>query len=186
MKNKKSIWTKFCFLGILIFTQTIFSQSATDSSTKNSANTTTLEKPKRLKFGLGFGLGFVGGTNISLSPNLTYTLTDKLTIGTGIQGSYSATKNVQSTTTIGANLLGQYKLTNKIQTLLEFAQLRVSTKSETETDKTTRSYWDSALFAGMGYSITPKILVGAKYNLLYKDGESVYTSPVIPFVNISF
>ena len=69
-------------------------------------------------------------------------------------------------------------------TLLEFAQLRVSTKLEIDDSK--RNYWDSALFVGAGLSVTKKITIGAKYNFLYKEDESIYSSPVIPFVNISF
>lgn len=187
MINKLSFWkTLLCISVVLISGQTAFSQTYTDSITKKATDTLPLVKPKKLQFGCGFGLNFVGGTNISLSPNLTYSLNDKVALGAGIQGSYSGIKNFQNTTTVGANILGQYKPTKKIQTLLEFAQLRVSTKKDTEIDKSTRSYWDSALMVGAGYSITPKISVGAKYNLLYKEGESVYTSPIIPFVNISF
>ena len=48
------------------------------------------------------------------------------------------------------------------------------------------NFWDSALFVGAGYQITPKISVGAKYNLLYKKDKSVYSSPLVPFLNISF
>jgi opacity protein-like surface antigen len=69
---------------------------------------------------------------------------------------------------------------------LEFAELRVSTKTESVSGDITNKYWDSALFAGAGFNITNKISVGAKYNFLYKEGESVYTSAVIPFVNITF
>ena len=187
MINKLSFWkTLLCMSVVIISGQTAFSQTYTDTITKKATDTIPLVKPKKLQFGCGFGLSFVGGTNISLSPNLTYSLNDQLALGAGIQGSYSGIKNLQNTTPVGANILGQYKPTKKIQTLLEFAQLRVSTKKDTDMDKSTRSYWDSALMVGAGYSITPKISVGAKYNLLYKEGESVYTSPIIPFVNISF
>jgi hypothetical protein len=69
-------------------------------------------------------------------------------------------------------------------TLLEFTQLRVSTKSEIDDSK--RDFWDSALFVGAGFNVTKKITIGAKYNLLYDEDESVYSSAIIPFVNISF
>jgi hypothetical protein len=141
---------------------------------------------KRLKFGCGFGLSFVGGTNIGLSPNLIYALSNKVSIGAGIQGSYSAIKNLQNTTTFGANVIGMYSPVQKFTMLLEFAELKVATKTETPTGTDTKKYWDSALFVGAGLNITSKIAVGAKYNLLYKKDESVYTSPIIPFVNITF
>jgi long-subunit fatty acid transport protein len=143
-------------------------------------------KEKKLKFGCGFGLNFVGGTSLSLSPNLTYKISDKISAGAGLQGSYNAIKNLQNTTTFGANVLGFYNPNKSIQTILEFAQLRVNTKTEINSTTSTNSFWDSALFVGCGYNITKKFTIGAKYNLLYKEDESVYTSAIIPFVTISF
>ena len=145
-----------------------------------------LKGEKRLKFGVGFGLSFIGGTNISLAPNLMYKLSDKFSIGAGIQGSYSAIKDLQNTTTFGGNVLALYSPIRKISALIEFAELNVSTKTETPTGKITDNYWDAALFLGAGFNVTDKISIGAKYNVLYKEDESVYTSPLIPFVNISF
>jgi hypothetical protein len=186
MKKQLPIWKiAICFC-LLISCSKMFSQTAKDSITQKVADTTIVKEPKKLKFGCGFGLNFVGGTNISVSPNLTYNVNDKIAIGGGLQGSYAAIKNLQNTTTFGVNLLGKYNPAKKITTLLEFSQLRVSTKKDSPTEKSTNSYWDSAFFAGAGYNITNKISVGAKYNFLYKEGKSVYTSPIIPYVNISF
>ncbi len=184
-------------IGILVCSQNIHSQTtniavidSTNIAVLDSTNIAVIDstafEPKRLKFGVGFGLNFVGGTNISLSPNLMYSLSDKVAIGAGIQGSYSGIKDLQNTTTFGGNLLTQFNPSKRILTLLEFVLLNVSTKTESPTGQSTRSYWDSALFLGAGINITDKIAIGAKYNLLYKEDESVYTSPILPFVNISF
>jgi hypothetical protein len=186
MKNQLSIFKISLYTVLLISTTIMFSQTAKDTIQPQKAETAVVKEPKKLKFGCGFGLNFVGGTNISISPNLTYSLNNKIAIGGGLQGSYAAIKNLQNTTTFGANLIGQYKPVKKIMILIEFVELNVSTKKTTPTEQSTNSYWDSALFAGAGYNITNKISVGAKYNFLYKEGKSVYTSPVIPFVNISF
>ncbi|MEP3371823.1 MAG: outer membrane beta-barrel protein [Maribacter dokdonensis] len=140
----------------------------------------------RLKFGCGFGLNFLGGTNISLSPNLIYIVSDNFSLGAGVQGSYNSIKNVQKTTTFGANVIGQYNLSKKLMSLLEFAQLKVNTKQETPTGEIKDDFWESALFVGAGYNINNKISIGAKFNVLYDDDESVYSSPIIPFVNITF
>ena len=144
------------------------------------------KEPKRLKFGVGFGLSFVGGTNISLAPNLTYKLSEKISFGVGIQGSYSAIKDLQNTTTFGGNVSTLYSPIRKITALLEFAELNVTTKTETPDGEIEDNYWDAALFVGAGFNVTDKISVGAKYNVLYDKDKSVYTSPIIPFVNISF
>ncbi len=68
--------------------------------------------------------------------------------------------------------------------MLEYTLLKVS--STNESNKPSRDFWDTRLFVGAGLNITSKISVGAKYSLLYKDGESIYTSTVISFVNINF
>ena len=141
---------------------------------------------KRLKFGSGFGLSFVGGTNIALSPNIIYSLSDKASIGAGVQGSYTSIKDLQSTITYGANAIGQYRPTERLITSLEFVQLNVTTETETPTGENKINYWDSALFVGAGLSITNKIAIGAKYNLLYKEDETVYISPILPFIDITF
>lgn len=159
------------------------------SQTMDSARTVVdslKTKEKKLKFNSGFGLNFVGGTSISLSPSLTYNVSDKFRLGAGLQGSYNDVKNLQTNITFGANVLGFYNLSKKIMTTLEFAQLRVSNTTTINGVENKKTFWESALFAGAGVNITKKITIGAKYNFLYKEDESVYTSPIIPFVNISF
>ncbi|WP_372975492.1 hypothetical protein [Muriicola sp.] len=141
---------------------------------------------KRLKFGCGFGLNFVGGTNIFIAPNLIYDVSNTISLGGGLQGSYTGIKDVQNTTTFGFNLISQYTPVRQLTTLLEFTQLRVTTKTENLAENTTDKFWDSALFVGAGLNVTNSISIGAKVNLLYDSDETVYTSAVIPFVNITF
>lgn len=143
-----------------------------------------IDGAKKLQFGLGFGLNFVGGTSLNLSPNLTYKINDKMSAGAGILLNYNSIKNVQTTTTAGINALFFYYPIAKLVTTAEFAEMYVSRNNKVLNVKD--NFWDSALFFGAGYQITPKISVGAKYNVLYKKDKSVYSSPVIPFVNISF
>jgi opacity protein-like surface antigen len=175
----------FIFVCLSFSVSNVYSQTINDSIKKTTLDSLQL-KEKKLKFGCGFGLNFVGGTSINLSPNVTYKITEKIALGAGLQGSYNKIKNLQNTTTFGGNLLAFYTPIKNLQTLLEFVELRVKTETEINSVKTSTSFWDSALFVGAGYNITKKISVGAKYNLLYKEDESVYTSAVIPFVNISF
>lgn len=167
-------------ISILFISTTLFSQT-----TSIAVIDSTSQKESRLKFACGFGLNFVGATNISLSPNLIYKATDRISLGVGLQGSYAAIKGLQKTTTVGFNVISFYTPSKKITTLLEFVQLNATTKTESPIeDKNT--FWDTALFVGAGLNITNKFTIGAKYNLLYNEDESVYTSPIIPFVNITF
>ncbi|MDB2606150.1 alpha-ketoglutarate decarboxylase [Zobellia sp.] len=162
-------------------------------SINSSAQVTEISVPdsmsvvdKRLRFGFGFGLSFVGGTNIAVSPNLMYSLSNKVSIGAGLQGSYTSIKNLQNTFTYGGNIITQYQPIEKLILLLEFTQLKVNTKTEAITGDIEDDYWDSALFIGAGLNINKNIAIGAKYNVLYDKDESVYTSPILPFVNIAF
>ncbi|MEP2279230.1 MAG: hypothetical protein ABJI11_07340, partial [Maribacter sp.] len=102
------------------------------------------------------------------------------------QGSYISLKDIQKTTTFGANVIGEYNLSPKITTLLEFAQLKVNRTQETLAGDIKDDFWESALFVGLAYNINNKISLGAKLNLLYDNDDSVYTSPILPFVNITF
>lgn len=138
----------------------------------------------RVNFGLGFGVNFVGGTNLSLSPNLTYRLSKNLSVGSGLQFNYAGLKDVQKTTTIGANALVYYTPVKQLLTTLEFSELHVNRNSLITNTKS--DFWESALFIGAGINITPKFSLGAKYNALYNKNKSVYSSAVVPFINISF
>ncbi|MGB5417680.1 hypothetical protein [Algibacter sp.] len=181
MKKDKTILKLIILVIIVMFYGNGYSQTdeTIESDSISKAN-------KNLKFGCGFGLNFVGGTNISVSPNLTYTVSDKMAFGGGLQGSYTSIKDFRNTTTFGLNLLTMYKPVKKIALLLEFVELRVLTETENLGVKTKNNFWDTALFLGAGFNVTNKILIGAKYNMLYDDKESVYTSAIIPFVNITF
>lgn len=178
---KKLAFKIAIFITLFIVSTEVYAQT-TNISVIDSAATV---EPK-LKFGCGFGLNFVGGTNLTLSPNLMYAVSEKISLGGGIQGSYNSIKDVQKTTTFGANIIGVYNPTKKFTTLVEFAELYVNTTKLDPLNYVKNKFWESALFVGAGFNITNKITVGAKYNVLYDDDESVYTSPIIPFVNISF
>ena len=156
MKLNRFLLTMNTVLVVFLYSENLFCQT-TDIAVVDSTSKTE----NRLKFGFGFGLSFVGGTNISLAPNLMYEVSNKVSLGGGIQGSYTSIKDLQNTTTFGANIITQYRPIRQLTTLLEFAQLKVNTKTETPTGKITDDYWDTALFVGLGWNINEKISVGA-------------------------
>jgi long-subunit fatty acid transport protein len=180
---KKSILLSIMAMCFFVFlTQETQAQVQMDSLTTVNNKDSTLKN--RLKFGLGFGVNFIGGTNLSLSPNLTYRLTKNFSVGGGLQFNYAGLKDIQKTTTYGANALVYYTPVRKLLTTLEFSELHVNRNSLIT--NTTNEFWESALFIGAGIQITPKLSLGAKYNVLYDKNKSVYSSPVVPFINISF
>lgn len=181
MKTKRYFLKLFIIIGMLVYGVQGISQV-----TKVSVVDSVAANANKWKIGVGFGLNFVGGTNISFSPNVTYELSEKVSLGGGLMGSYSAIKDLQSTTTLGVNVITEYRPIPQITTLLEHAQLKVNTTLETPEGEIKDDFWEPVLFVGAGYNVTKKILVGAKFNILYTEGESVYSTPVVPFVNISF
>ncbi|MEO6868059.1 MAG: hypothetical protein ABI168_00345, partial [Ginsengibacter sp.] len=125
----------------IVFAQTnVQAQIQVDSLA--TVNTGDPGIPKKLKFGMGFGLNFVGGTNISLSPNLTYPLTQKVSVGAGLQFNYASLKNVQKTTTLGVNALLYYTPVKKILTSLEFSEMHVNRNLQFANTKD--NFWESA------------------------------------------
>ena len=116
MKKIKIVSKLALVIGVFAICNTGFSQIENDTIVKvateniistdsivslesmGSLDSLTLKEPSRLKFGLGFGLNFVGGTNISISPNLNYAVSDKIAFGVGLQGSYSSIKRGSTTT----------------------------------------------------------------------------------------
>tara|TARA_R100000935_G_C2807792_1_gene153544 strand:+ start:190 stop:744 length:555 start_codon:yes stop_codon:yes gene_type:complete len=181
--NFRNLKTAFIIVFLLLSFST-FSQVKNDTIRTTNIDSTNIKVEKKLRFGTGFGLNFVGGTNIGFSPNLTYNFNKNLALGFGVQFNYNSIKEVQSTTSYGANSIFEYKPLLTIMTMLEFALLRVESKSDIDNSK--RNFWDAALFIGAGYFITKKISLGAKYNVLYDEDESIYASPIIPFINIGF
>ena len=179
---KKLIFRTAIFISILFIQENVQAQIQADSLA--TVKTGKSADSRKLKFGMGFGLNFVGGTNISLSPNLTYPLTQNVSVGAGLQFNYASLKNVQKTTTLGLNALFYYTPVKKILTSLEFSEMHVNRNLQFANTKD--NFWESALFVGLGYQLTTKIAFGAKYNVLYNRSKSIYSSPVIPFVNINF
>lgn len=172
---------------LLMGSLTLIALSSAAQVSIDSVATVTVKDtahPKRLKVGLGFGLNFVGGTNLSLSPSLTYAVVKNLAIGGGLLFNYAAIKNVQKTTTYGINALVNYTPAKLLVTSLEFSEMHVTSNSIITNTKS--DFWESALFLGAGLQVTPKLSVGGKYNLLYNKDKSVYASPVVPFINVSF
>ena len=179
---KKLIFRIALVISIIFAQENVQAQIQADSLA--TVKTDKSADARKLKFGMGFGLNFVGGTNISLSPNLSYPLTQKVSVGAGLQFNFASLKNVQKTTTIGVNALLYYTPVKKILTSLEFSELHVNRNLLFANTKD--EFWESALFIGLGYQLTPKIAFGAKYNVLYNKSKSIYSSPVVPFININF
>ncbi len=139
----------------------------------------------QVSFGGGLGLGFGNQTfNIAVSPSAIYHVNEQLALGAGISFNYSKFQT-SKLYAYGGTLMTFYNPIRPLQLSAEFEQLRVNESYEYLGTKFNDDYWSPALFLGAGYS-TRNVTIGLKYNVLYNDNNSIYTSPLIPFIRVYF
>ncbi|MCG2461540.1 alpha-ketoglutarate decarboxylase [Flavobacteriaceae bacterium F89] len=139
----------------------------------------------RVSFGGGLDLGFGNQTfNIAVSPSALYHLNEKLAMGAGISFNYAKFQS-SKLYAYGGTLMTFYNPIRPLQLSAEFEQLRVNQRYEYLGANFEDDYWSPALFLGVGYS-TRNVTIGLKYNVLYDDVDSIYASPLIPFVRVYF
>ncbi len=182
MKLKVTSYSRaIMFLAVFLFiTPVVFSQ-------KKAIPTTQTDFWKHVQFGGGFGLNIGNGvTNISFSPSAIYNFNEYFSAGTGLQGTYTHSSRGFTTYTYGANLIGLANPTPQIQLSLELEQLRVNTSTDNAAIVTSKNgFWSTGLFVGGGYR-TGNVTIGARYNLLFKTTDQVYSEAFMPFVRIYF
>lgn len=139
----------------------------------------------RVRYGGGLGLGFGNNsTQIQVSPSALYDATDNYALGAGLSFTYSKFRE-SSLTAYGASLLQLYTPFRPVQLSTEFEQLRVNRKIDLGTGDIRDSYWLPALYVGIGY-VSGNFSVGIRYDVLYKEGKSLYSDPWLPFVRVYF
>lgn len=140
---------------------------------------------EKVRYGGGLGLGFGNGTfNAAVSPSAIYQATDYFAVGLGLGLNYAKFRE-SSLTAYGASLLSYFNPINVIQLSAELEQLRVNRRLDTPTGKLEDNYWSPALFLGAGYS-NRNVTVGIRYDVLYKEGKSIYGNAWMPFVRVYF
>lgn len=163
----------YCFL--ILSSGSTIAQSY--SNTSNFQN--------RIRYGGSLGVGFFnGGFNASISPSAIYTFTNEFSAGASLNFNY-AKFNDNSLLAYGGSLLSLYNPIPEIQLSAELEQLRINRRIEAIPNDIEDNYWSPALFIGAGYS-TYNVTVGLRYNLLYKENESIYTNALLPFIRVYF
>lgn len=172
--------TYLFLVSFLLITTAVFSQ-------KKAIPTAQTDFWKHVQFGGGFGLNIGNGiTNISFSPSAIYNFNEYFSAGTGLQGTYTHSNRGFTTYTYGVNLIGLANPTPQIQLSAELEQLRVNSSYENATVATIKNgFWSTGLFVGGGYR-TGNVTIGARYNLLFKNEDNIYTEAFMPFVRIYF
>lgn len=157
---------------------------------------TTNEFWNNVRYGGNLGLSFGSGyTAIQLAPQAIYQVNPYVGIGLGLNGSY-VKRNFDrdnrfpndnldfSSTILGGSIIGVANPIREIQLSADFEYLNVNQNFE-DPQFRDDNYWVPALFLGAGYVNGP-ITIGARYDVLYDDGRSIYRNGIQPFVRVLF
>ncbi|MDC6387390.1 alpha-ketoglutarate decarboxylase [Maribacter sp. PR1] len=140
---------------------------------------------KRVRYGGSLGLGFFnGGFNASVSPSAIYPFSDEFSAGASLNFNY-AKFNDNKLLAYGGSILSLYNPIPQIQLSAELEQLRINRTFEATPVNIEDNYWSPALFIGAGYS-NYNVTLGLRYNLLYRENESIYTNALLPFIRVYF
>ncbi len=152
---------------------TIFTNAQVDNDPKFWDN---------VHFGGGFGLGFGSDqTTISIAPSAIYDFGNGLYLGLG--GSYLYAKNNDLKSDVfGASIISLFNPVEEIQLSAEFEQLFV-TQRQLGFDNNNFDY--PALYLGAAYRVG-WFAAGVRFDVLYDDNKSIYTSPFSPIVRFYF
>lgn len=136
-----------------------------------------------VRFGGGFNVGLGSNyTTLAISPSAIYDFSDEF--GTGLSLSYLYSKNKTFNTTAnvyGASIISLYNPFDNFQFSGEFEELNINLNN----DFNQNSYWNPALYFGAAYR-TGGISIGLRYDVLYKENKSIYSSALTPVFRIYF
>jgi len=184
---------KNIFLSLLIMMffsiQTIHCQEENETTQEETKEAKKKLFWSKVKFGGNVGLGVSGNTfNAVIAPTAIYNFNPYIGLGTGLHFGYTDGLNFTATN-YGASIIGLLNPITGLQLSAEFEQMGVSRSIEIEegsiSNTIDENYWYPALFFGAGYQIGP-VITGLRYDVLYKDNESIYASAFAPFVRILF
>lgn len=181
----KTMLNSFKKYGILLFfcVATFNVSNAQEEVDQQSNNETNFWD--NVRFGGGLGISFGNGfTSLGISPSAIYVFNDKVAAGIGLSGQYTSSKNDFRATIIGGSLIGLFKPIDEVVLSAEFEENHVYFKDEILNSN--REYWYPALFLGAGYNISNFGAVGIRYDVLYDENESIYGTPLLPFVRFYF
>ncbi len=138
-----------------------------------------------VSFGGGLGLNFANGNfSATVAPSAIYNFNKYVSAGPSLIYSYQSNEFFKSSL-YGGSLIGLFNPIQQIQLSTELEQLRVNQTIKFIEGDEDNDFWNTAFFVGAGYR-AQNITFGVRYNLLFKDGDSVYASAWAPFVRVFF
>lgn len=160
----------------LMISGSMFSQVAIGASPENS---------NRWTFGGGIGFGFGSNSyfNLSAAPRVGYRLTEDLE--GGVLGSISWQKsNAYSSTMLGVGPFLNYYIARTFFISANYQHYFINYKDKIYDFKANTN--EDALYLGGGYmqriGTNSYMQIGAMYNVLWKENESVFSSGFVPSV----
>ena len=140
---------------------------------------------QKIQFGGGIGLSIGSGyTDITLAPSAIYNFNRFVALGLGAQYTYVKQKDFYASNLYGGNLIGLFNPIEKIQLSVELEQLRVNVNL-IGSSSSSQDFWNTGLFLGAGYR-TGNATIGARYNLLFRKNDFVYSDAFMPFIRVYF
>ncbi len=136
-----------------------------------------------VRFGGGLNVGFSSNnTTVSVSPSAIYDFSDSFSSGVSVSYLYSKNKTYNSTLNVyGASIITLFEPFNQFQLSAEFEEMNIKINNGLNQNY----YWNPALYFGGAYR-TGNISVGLRYDVLYKENKSIYSSAITPVFRIYF
>ena len=136
-----------------------------------------------VRFGGGFNVGFGNNnTTLAISPSAIYDFSDEFSAGLSLSYLYSKNKAFNSTANVyGASIISLYNPFDSIQFSGEFEELNINFSDGFNKN----SYWNPALYLGAAYR-TGGVSIGLRYDVLYNENKSIYSSAITPVFRVYF
>lgn len=142
---------------------------------------------KKVRFGGGIGLDFSNNiTSVSISPSAIYQTSSKFYTGMGINFGYQNFRtNDTKQINYGVSLINLYNPINGLQLSGELEYTFVDQSYKVNGVKFKDNFNFPSLFIGAGYNIN-NFSAGLRYDLLYNENKSIYSSALVPFARVYF
>jgi long-subunit fatty acid transport protein len=131
-------------------------------------------------FNVGFGSDF---TTIAISPSAIYNFSDVFSSGVSLSYLYSKNKFLNTKANVyGGCLITLFNVAQAVQLSAEFEELNINVKDNIGNSD---SYWNPALYLGAAYNMG-NVSIGLRYDALYDDDKSIYSSAFTPVFRFYF
>ncbi len=137
--------------------------------------------------GLGGSFGRNSGTTVYITPRLGYKLTEDFEMG--VAGNFSwNNSSYHSSTMLGVGPFANLYLGRVFYLTSQFQEYFINQRIKTTDQK--HSSNEAALYLGAGYMQSlggrTYMQIGAMYNVLYKEDQSIFDSGFIPQIGVVF